>query len=457
MSTFVTDFPYVDLAQNARLGYRLPIKVIVPSYMLAAPIFEDFFNAIDQVFDTKIYDKTLALSNLRNMWVLNPETEQKVLNEQMLGLEDWSLPEREIVGKQLNLLGLQLGESASLFTDKDFVALCRFLGLYWYEKGMKSFMAFVNFCCGTHYTIANLWTKDYKEFYEEGDEKIGTPIWEGGEWYPTTHVQFTAQDSETNILALALLFKEIANYNLVLNAINIEFNMKINNGHGSNALLLSSKFNYHTTYKISTINEMEEQQKEMFGYEGTKRLGYDLARYAEDDYDDSTPTVSTPLTTTHAFYAVQVSSFPTLQYPVTREEPKEGEEQGVLLEKPQYFNVFSAFGCLTKLEFLTVDSPDNTPWKVEETGGAIQLKYAAEDPFGFESLVTIKDGLKKGYTTILTRSSTSNIKVERVDNGKVLLINENQFSDEMFFSKLDIGKEILIKVTLNEVDEEEGA
>lgn len=442
MSTFTTDFPYIDFSQNIRLGYRLPIKVIVPSYMLVAPIFEDFFDAIDTVFDKRVYEKTNILGNLRNMWVINPETEQKILNGEMLDVEDWSLPEREIVGKQLNLLGLQLGESASLFSDKDFIALCRFLGMYWFEKGMSSFMAFVNYSCRTHYTIVNLWTKDYEMFYPEGDSRIGTPIWEGGEWYPTTHVQFTTTDSETNILALALLFKEIANYNLVLDSINVEFNMNITNGYGSNKLYFSTNFTYHTTFKLSTYNSKALEQREIFGYQGTQRYGYDLARYAENDYDDSVPSTGETEKTVHAFYSIAVVSLP-MQYPVLDEENNP-------LEEPLWEPALGAYGVCLENNPITSDSYGNI-WVLEETGGSIVLKYATEDPFGLKGIYTVQNGLQNGFATYITRQTDSNILIERMDDtGKSVIIGTDQMCLESLFTKADVGTSVMIKVTKQE-------
>lgn len=52
------------------------------------------------------------------MWLSNLTIEQKIDYGELLDLEDWSLPQNEIVVKQLNLLGLQFGESASLFRIK---------------------------------------------------------------------------------------------------------------------------------------------------------------------------------------------------------------------------------------------------------------------------------------------------------------------------------------------------
>lgn len=228
MSIFTEDFPYVDISKNIRLGYKLPFKTILPAYLRNTRFFADFFDAADQVFDAKVYNSINSLKNIRNMWMSNPELEQKIIDgNSMLKLDDWTIPEQSTVVNQLNTLGLKLGESAGLFTTQNYLAFCRFIGQYWYEKGTSNFMDFVNFCCGTQYEITNLWTTDYQHFYKEGDEAIGTPVWEGGEWYPTTHVSFVSTNNyDADITLLAVLFDEISNYNLVLDSIEQVFDFK---------------------------------------------------------------------------------------------------------------------------------------------------------------------------------------------------------------------------------------
>jgi hypothetical protein len=228
MSTFTEDFPYVDISKNIRLGYKLPFKTILPAYIRNTKFFADFFDAIDQVFDSKVYSAINSVKNIRNMWMSNPALEQKIIDsEELIKLTDWTIPEQATVVNQLNLLGLRLGETAGLFTTQNYLAFCRFIGQYWFEKGTANFMDFVNFCCGTQYELTNLWTKDYQHFYKEGDEEIGTPIWEGGEWYPTTHVSFVSTNNYgADVQLLAVLFNEISNYNLVLDTIEQVFDFK---------------------------------------------------------------------------------------------------------------------------------------------------------------------------------------------------------------------------------------
>lgn len=250
---YTTDF-LEDRKLAKRLGYRLPRKILLPPYLSFNPFFSEWLDATDELFDSRVEDKIEILKNLRNMWVENPEMERKIQRGEMIYQDDWSVPEQNIVLKQLNMLGLQLGVPTVMFDEYSFMNFCRFLGIYWMQKGTQTFMDFVNFCTGTQFLISNCWTKDYKEFFAEGDEHIGTPIWEGGEWYPTTHVLFRSINPEfTDVQMLGQLFYELANYNLVLYAIDCVFNLQFQvPGSDDLGLLLNLPSNSHITLLIPT-------------------------------------------------------------------------------------------------------------------------------------------------------------------------------------------------------------
>jgi hypothetical protein len=132
------------------------------------------------------------------------------------------------VVKTVNLLGLKL-QTAGIVTDDAYQTISRFVGIYWFEKGTQAFMEFVNYCLSSDFRVFNMWTADYVSFLPEGDPDIGTPIWEGGTWYPTTHVTIVAEGGlkGIDILTLQQFFYEIANYNLVLQAVDANFNMMV--------------------------------------------------------------------------------------------------------------------------------------------------------------------------------------------------------------------------------------
>jgi hypothetical protein len=227
--TYTQDFPNEDLDVNLRLGYRVPREILLPPYIFQ-DYFRDFMDAIDAVFETNVDIKTEILGDLRNMWVSNVAMENSLYDNpaQLVPFSSWSQPERAILVKQVNMLGMKL-QSAGLISDDGYQAIARWLGMYWWGKGTEAFIDFINYSISSSLTVNTLWTSDYVTFLPAGDSGIGTPIWEGGTWYPTTTVEIFAAGGLQNIdiPTLVNFFYEIANYNLVLQAITIVYNMWI--------------------------------------------------------------------------------------------------------------------------------------------------------------------------------------------------------------------------------------
>jgi hypothetical protein len=225
--TYTVNLPSQNPVENARSFVRLPRSILLTPYLAVNPYFVDYTDAIDAAFDDPVDAKLLALKNIRNMWVTTKGSEEKIANGEMLSFSDWGGPDRATVVSQVNLLGLQLS-NAGVMDDMSYRALARFLGSYWYEKGKKSFVDFLSFCTNVDFSLVNLWTSDYVTFIPESDV-TGTTIFNGGTWYPTTHVRLKIGSNGQNldIATLSNLFNEVANYNLVLESVasNIDLNI----------------------------------------------------------------------------------------------------------------------------------------------------------------------------------------------------------------------------------------
>jgi hypothetical protein len=119
-------------------------------------------------------------------------------------------------------------------------------------------MEFINFCLATDFQITVLWTKDYVHFFPEGSSAIGTPIWKGGNWYPTTHVMIIAKGGLEGVdfTTLVNFFYEIANYNLVLWSIDSQFDLnavdRFEDGHTTTDILAVA-LTYNNSLVISNV------------------------------------------------------------------------------------------------------------------------------------------------------------------------------------------------------------
>lgn len=228
--TYTTDRPSTDPDENYRLGYRIPRSILLPPYLLGnTKYFSDFMDAVDAVFEPLVDQKIEIIGNLRNMWVTNPTLEStQINNSELIPFEEWSQPERQLLVQQVNALGMKL-QSAGVISNNSYQIISRWVGMYWFGKGTQAFIDFINYCLSSALKVTKLWTSDYVNFVPDGDPSIGTPIWNGGTWYPTTHVAIIASGGLQTIDAATLttFFYEIANYNLVLYSLELSFDIPI--------------------------------------------------------------------------------------------------------------------------------------------------------------------------------------------------------------------------------------
>lgn len=227
--TYTLSPPSTDAAENIRLGYRTPRSILLPPYLATNQYFVDFMNAVDSVFEPLVDQKTEIIGDLRNMWVTNPALENdQIADSTLIPFEAWSQPERSLLVQQVNALGMKL-QSAGVLSNDSYQAIARWVGMYWFGKGTQSFIDFINYSLSSNLTVTKLWTQDYVNFVPEGDATIGTPIWDGGPWYPTTHVAIIASGGlqTLDVQTLITFFYEIANYNLVLYSVELSFEMPI--------------------------------------------------------------------------------------------------------------------------------------------------------------------------------------------------------------------------------------
>lgn len=248
--------PGTNVNENLKLGYRTPRSILLPPYLILGTLWTGLMDAVDAVFESSIDIPTEILSDLRNMWVTNPELENnQIANAELIPFEAWSQPEWEILVKQVNMLGMKFS-TASVLTNDNYQSIARWVGQYWFGKGTSAFIDFINYCLSASLAIEQLWTEDYVNFYPTGDSTIGTPIWEGGTWYPTSQVSITSTGGLQNVdvQTLTTFFYEIANYNIVLHDIAITFDIPISTEiGGTNAPIVALGLNMVQAIPISNL------------------------------------------------------------------------------------------------------------------------------------------------------------------------------------------------------------
>ena len=213
---------------------RVPRKLLWPPYM-NADAWQDLADAVDVVFGNDVDSVQDALKYMRETYIAdttyNPAT-GAANSSAAVAIQERNMMDASFFDNfddtterlRVNQLGLRVMDPSALDSGA-LQRLVRTIGAFWYAKGEHSFIDFISYILNTEVQMVNLWTHDYVTFYPQGDSHIGTPKWNGGTWYPTTHVKLNTLSllDETDLRNLTLLFYDIANYNLILYAIEYSF------------------------------------------------------------------------------------------------------------------------------------------------------------------------------------------------------------------------------------------
>lgn len=210
-------------------------RVLLPPNMQDVPVWDEMMQFIDRVLKGKIDDPTAWLAQLRYLWIEADSAASQIEAGQLLDLSDFEVPEKEILIRQAHQLGFDFQDS-DLINAEDYQRIVRNLAHFWYSKGKPNFIDFLGFVLNSTMTIQNLWSVQgptydtYGPMLPEGDAGIGAPVWEGGAWFPTTHVNLLFDPFRFNSPSFAKLinlFYAVANYNLVVENILLEGNTVI--------------------------------------------------------------------------------------------------------------------------------------------------------------------------------------------------------------------------------------
>ena len=225
-------------------------KDLLPPYLSSQQVWNDMGDAIDAVFALPIDVPKKMIQYLRQTYLISDSlkarieapnndpvldssfyldiTELDAESGTLIQNSDFDTWEQEILIKQATMLGFKISDP-SLLSQSDYLMITRNIALYWYSKGTPDFIKFLSFCFNTVLTFQNLWSTTgvswdtYGPFLPEGDPGIGTPVYNGGTWFPTTHINVIYEPIGTDpgITKFIALFNAIANYNLVIHSITL--------------------------------------------------------------------------------------------------------------------------------------------------------------------------------------------------------------------------------------------
>lgn len=198
-------------------------QILLPNF-LSDPKWSSLVDAIDVVFKPAVDDPVRWLSAIRHHYILNDTCLEKIESGLMVSENDLDVFDSAMTVQNSKLSGIDVPGEEN-FSTGQLQRILREVATFWYSKGTEKSVDFLSYVLNTQISMENLWTEDYVSFYPEGDPTIGIPLYSGGTWYPTTHVQFTLDPS--GLLSIPLgnlvgLFNALNNYNLVIGAVGLE-------------------------------------------------------------------------------------------------------------------------------------------------------------------------------------------------------------------------------------------
>lgn len=212
--------------------------LLVPEHLDHNPVWRDLMSAVDEAFsaiDQGILDMSMLRSPLKTddaIYTANYDAGK------LTKLTDVRTLERPLTVQLCNQLGFAF-KSSDILNPSDFVRIATNIGQYYATtKGTPGWQNFFAFCLNSVFEVKALWTTDYVTFVEEGS--AGTPIWNGGAWYPTTHVSLFYQTDEFIGVTESIIrafFYYFANINLILESITIDITFPLDTVWGVDAYL----------------------------------------------------------------------------------------------------------------------------------------------------------------------------------------------------------------------------
>ncbi len=201
--------------------------VILANYLKENPVWVELFAVLEEAWGSKFRDLATDLANVRDLYQVKARNYDLVKS-----FQDFKVPDRETVQRVCTMMGFTYPNvDDKLFSAEDYLRIAQNISAYYQEQGTDSFLAFFSYCLNYVFTLVPQWTQDYETFYDEGDPAIGLPVWQGGTWYPTSHVSFSLEVGRIPPDQFEPFFRHIAPIHLVLLATRFTDASTINTYH----------------------------------------------------------------------------------------------------------------------------------------------------------------------------------------------------------------------------------
>lgn len=173
------------------MAYRDSLLV---NYLQSNPVWKDLIAIFEEAVGDRNDELAEQLADVRNLHPLEADSVGKIDLGAMLSTGDYRLFDRQTMVRICSMLGFSYPNlNDRLFSTEDYLRIAQNIADYYQEQGTEAFIRFFGYCLNSTFRLRTTWTNNYEDFIPEGEAGIGTPIWDGGDWYPTSHVQFEVE------------------------------------------------------------------------------------------------------------------------------------------------------------------------------------------------------------------------------------------------------------------------
>lgn len=241
---------------------QIDITDMLNSRLRSNPTWVSLFGAVNKVLNENITEPRRQLASIRDPilyhrgdWVDLGDGNSAIINQMAVQTDGSIKGYAQVAGsgdaiefnlasnlKDRNVLvsGAQrhgFHYFSDTLSDDDYARINRYIERYWPESGTENFVRFIGFVKNMYLDIDQLWSKentvaDEYPFLEPYSVNDGVPVWVGGDYYPTSHVQLrydaVLNGSNIDYIDLFYLFYYLAPIHLVLERIVGEITATVN-------------------------------------------------------------------------------------------------------------------------------------------------------------------------------------------------------------------------------------
>ena len=214
----------------------------LPQYLHNNPVWLALADASETVLDQGVFTPVQQLLSVRDVNNFHPSALAAKKGTQLLDANDasfngvtWNSKTTRVA--LATMLGMNFFNLSTISDNSIYDNFIKYSVQFFPEQGTNSWPNFLGFSTDTLIQITQLWAQldatgtQYVNMTPAGNASIGTPVWNGGTWFPTSHYDVTVLSNfgTTNLTQLTELLQFVAPINIVFRNVVSEYASNVTN------------------------------------------------------------------------------------------------------------------------------------------------------------------------------------------------------------------------------------